>query len=184
MRLVLALALGMAACVAESEDARVARYAELRLGVPASALRVTSQSDLTGAKHNFYLVTGAGQRLIVIAPRSGALFDSRTGGAFSRVAHDEDAARRLGQLGAERIAGWFAALGGGVCPAPPADDAHFATVTPAQDGGVRVSYAAPSTQGITTTCLIELAPDGTLRQARAIEEPRALSPVRWRSDAD
>src|SRR5262249_26604420 len=126
--------------------------------------------------------TAKGPALVVIAPRGDALFDSKTPDAFSRVAHAEDAARRIGQLGAERVASWFAALGGGLCPPAPADQAHFATAARAPDGGVRVSYAAATAQG-RRSCIIDLAPDGALREARTVDEPRAQS-SRWGNRAD
>ncbi len=185
MRLGLFLLVLATACAGPGDDGRVARYAALQLGMSSSDLRVTSQSDLTGESHNFYLVTSAkGPELVVVAPRVGPFFDSRTPDAFSRVARAEDAAARVGQLGAERVASWFAALGGGVCPPPPADQAHFATATRAADGGIRVSYGAPTAQGIQKTCVIDLAPDGGLKQARALEEPRAQSSRPWGGGAN
>jgi hypothetical protein len=176
--------LALVACSGEGDDGRALRFAATQLGVAASELRVTSQSDLTGARHGFYLIsTASGPALVVVVPKQGPLFDSRTPDAFSRVSRAEDAARRIGQLGAERVASWFAALGGGVCPPTPADQPHFATAVRQQDGGVRVTYSAPGAQGLSRSCSIELAPDGALRQARVTEEPRAQG-SRWSSDAN
>src|SRR5688572_25102603 len=96
------------ACSNGSSDDRVARHAAGRLGVDASELRVTAQSDLRGERHRFHLVSRDGApALVVVETEGGELFDARTEGAFDRVARAEDAAERLQRHGAERVALWF-----------------------------------------------------------------------------
>jgi hypothetical protein len=183
MRVVLGV-LVCAACSGDGAEPRVAHYAAFTLGVAPSSMRITAQSDLSSDRHQFFLVNTehAGDLIVVVAP-GGAVFDSHAADAFTRVARAEDAVHRVGQLGAERVAAWFAALGGGKCPPPPTELPHFATTTPMPDGGLRVSYEAAGAHGVRRTCVIELAPDGALAQARVVEEPRAESP-RWGGGAD
>jgi hypothetical protein len=150
------------ACSPGSPDSRVSRHAAGRLGLESAVLRVTSQTELESPRHRFHLVSRDGvPLLLVVEPREGELFDARTPDAFDRVARAEDAAARLGQLGAERVALWFGALGGGVCPPPTSTGAHFATVErDAEDTIIR--YPA----GPGKICAVALAPDGGLRKAR------------------
>jgi hypothetical protein len=176
--------LALAACSQGDAEPRVTRYAVFALGVAPSAIRVTAQSELTSDRHQFFLVSAEhGGQLIVVAAPGGVLFDSRAADAFTRVARAEDAVQRIGQLGAERVASWYAALGGGRCPPPPADVPHFATTARTPEGGLRLSYEAAGAHGVRRTCVIELAPDGALEQARVVEEPRAERP-RWGEGAD
>src|SRR5215470_3796926 len=173
MRLVpsLALAAALAAC-ARGDDDRVTRYAMAELGKPAASLRIAPRTELTGSDDNFYLVTPEkGPSLVVVVPSVGPIFDARTPGAFDRVARAERATERLSQLGAERVAAWFGALGGGVCPPPPLDQAHFTEVTRNPDGSVAISYPAGYERrlGVERTCVIELAADGALRSGRTVE---------------
>jgi hypothetical protein len=175
----LALAVG---CSATSTEDAVARRAATTLNVPQSELRVTSQSDLTGAHHTFQLITRDGVPvLVVVVPEKGDLFDSKTPDAFDRVAKAENAATLLSQLGAERVALWFATLTG-KCPMPPGDVAHFAVVE-REGGNVRLSYPAGSdkSRGVTRTCVIELAPDGSLHSGRLVEEREPETTARTRS---
>jgi hypothetical protein len=153
------------------------------LGEPLSGLRVTLQSDLTGERHSFHLVTReGGPPLIVVLPTEGEPFDSTTEDAFDRVARGERAVEHLSRIGAERVALWFAVLGGGRCPLPVTDDAHFARTEPLPDGGVRLTYPAGKSAEMTRTCTIELAKDGSLRDAHVVEERAASVSVRsWRS---
>jgi hypothetical protein len=174
----------LAVCSGESDEARVARYATFELGLAPKELRITAQSDLTSDRHKFFLVSsGKGRDLLVVVGPGGELFDGRAADAFTHVARDEDAVARIGQLGAERVASWFAALGSSTCPPPPADLPHFATATRTPEGGLHVSYEAAGSHGVRRTCVIELAPNGALQQARVVEEPRAESP-RWGTGAD
>lgn len=173
-----------AACSHASSEDRAARHAAARFGVPAGSLRVTNQSDLTGERHDFLLVTRAGlPPLVVVVPARGEPFDGDSKGAFDRVARGEDAVRRLSRIGAERVALWFAALGGGRCPMPASDDAHFARVERLADG-VRISYPAGNTAEFKRTCAIELAADGSLRDARLVEQKASAAGASsrpWRS---
>lgn len=166
----------------DGADERAARHAAGRLGVPAAQLRVTSQTDLTSPLHTFQLVVADdGQSLVVVVPQKGEPFDARTEGAFDRVAREEDAVRNLSRLGAERVALWFAVLGGERCPLPPSNQAKFTTVEKLEDG-VRITYSAGRTGMTERTCLIELAADGSLREGRLIERPTAANAARaWRS---
>lgn len=183
MRLIpsLALAAALAAC-ARGDDDRVTRYAMARLGKPAASLRITPRTDLTGAEHTFYLVTpDVGPSLVVVVPSVGPIFDARTADAFDRVARAEHADERLSQLGAERVAAWFGALGGGACPPPPLDQAHFAAVTHNSDGGVTIGYPAGIDRKLSVelSCIIELDGDGSLRSGRTIENPSQRAASRW-----
>lgn len=173
-----ALALASAACGRDGVD-RVGQHAALTLGVDHGDLRVSAQSDLTSPRNTIHLVTQDGAPvLFVVEPRGAALFDSRSPGAFDRVARDEDAANRLSILGPERVALWFGALGGGICPAPISSEAHFVTV--ARDArGVTLRYAA----GLNQTCVLSLAADGAMREARLVSNPTPEASVNgWRSD--
>src|SRR5262249_40861951 len=123
----------------------------------------------TGAHHSFQLVTRDGAPvLVVVVPEKGELFDSKTPGAFDRVAKSEDAAAHLSQLGAERVALWFATLTG-KCPMPSSDEAHFVAVE--RDAGtVRLSYpVGEKGHGISRTCTIELNGDGSLKSGKLTE---------------
>jgi hypothetical protein len=178
--LVLAVAVG--ACGgSDAEQGRVARHAAAVLGIPASALRITARSDLASDRHAFYLVTPpTGASLVVVVPHDGALFDSRTPDAFTRVARAEQAVTRLSHLGAERVAAWFGALGGGACAPPPVDQAHFATVTRPDGGGAELSYHVQN-----LTCTINLDADGALVTARQVttSAPNASTTRSWKSDS-
>ena len=181
MRLVpfLALAAALAACARGDED-RVRHYAMAQLGLPAPAMRITPRTELTGDDNDFFQVTAdKGRSLVVVVPSVGPIFDARTAGAFDRVARAEHATERLSQLGAERVAAWFGALGGGVCPPPPLDQAHFTEVIRNPDGSVAISYPAGRERklGVERTCVFELAPDGALKSGRTVEvsAPRAAS---------
>jgi hypothetical protein len=183
MRHLSLLLVGVAACSGSSLEERAARHASAVLGEPVSELRVTHQSDLTAEHHSFHLVTrDDGPSLLVVLPEGGPAFDSRTEGAFDRVAKSEGAVENLSRIGAERVALWFATLGGGKCPMPASDDAHFATVERLPDGALRLSYPAGKSAEMTRTCTIELEPDGTLRDAHVIEQRAAsVSALSWRS---
>ena len=176
------LLVGVVACASSSLEERAARHAAAVLGEPVSELRVTLQSDLTADRHSFHLVTrDEGPSLLVVLPTDGAPFDSRSEGAFDRVARAEDAARNLSRIGAERVALWFASLGGGRCPLPLADEAKWATVDRLPDGGVRISYPAGKTEEMTRTCTFELNADGTVRDAHLVEQRAASVSARsWR----
>lgn len=177
----LALAALLAAC-ARGDDDRVTRYAMAELGKPAASLRVAPRTDLTGSEHSFYQVTPEnGPSLLVVVPGVGPIFDARTAGAFDRVSRSEHATDRLFQLGAERVAAWFGALGGGACPPPPLDQAHFADVTTNPDGSVAIGYPAGVERklGIEMKCVIVLGPDGSLRSGRTIENPSQRAASRW-----
>ena len=179
--LAVSVATGLAACGRGNED-RALHYAMAKLGKPASALRVTTRTDLTGSENDFFLVTpDNGPSLVVVVPSVGAIFDAQTPDAFDRVTRTEHAAERLSQIGAERVAGWFGALGGGACPPPTLDLPHFAEVTQSPDGGVQLSYPAGIERklGVERTCVIELGPDGALKSAHTVNasSPRAAS--RW-----
>jgi hypothetical protein len=167
----------------DGTDERAARHAAGRLGVPTAQLRVTSQSDLTSPLHTFQLVVAEdGESLVVVVPRKGEPFDARTEGAFDRVAREESAARNLSRLGAERVALWFAVLGGERCPLPASNQAKFTTVERLPDGGVRITYSAGKTGTTERTCLIELEADGSLREGRLVERPTAVNAARaWRT---
>jgi len=183
MRLTVSLALAavIAAC-ARGDDDRVARYAMAELGKPASALRIAPRTDLTGSEDDFFQVTpDKGPSIIVVVPSAGPIFDSRTAGAFDRVTRAEHAVERLSQLGPERIAAWFGALGGGKCPPPPLDQAHFADVTENPDGSVAIGYPAGIERklGVELRCVIELGPDGSLRSGHTIENPTQRAASRW-----
>ncbi len=181
MRYAPLLLVALAACSGSSLEDRAARHAAAVLGEPVSALRVTHQSDLTTDQHSFHLVThDGGAPLLVVVPGDGAPFDSRTEGAFERVATAEGAVENLSRLGAERVALWFATLGGGRCPMPSTDAPHFAKVERLPDGGLRLSYPAGTTPEMSRTCTIELEPDGSLRDAHVVEQ-RAASSVSARS---
>jgi hypothetical protein len=175
-------ALTIAACTDGGTDDRARRHAAARLGADPSALRVTAQSDLNSELHTFHLVTSpAHPPLVVVVPSSGAPFDSETEGAFERVARAEQAAARLGRIGAERVALWFAALGGKVCPLPSSDQAHFATVERFAEG-VKIRYPAGKNTSGTRTCEITLAPDGSLAAARLLEQASAPTASRtWKN---
>jgi hypothetical protein len=177
-------ALGAAGCssLGDGADERAARHAAARLGVPASQLRVTAQTDLTSPFHTFNLVVAEdGRSLVVVQPRDGEPFDAEAEGAFERVARDEDAVKNLSRLGAERVALWFAVLGGERCPMPTSNAAKFTTVQRLSDG-VRITYDAGKNGTIERTCLIELAADGSLREGRLVERPTAATSSRaWRS---
>lgn len=158
-----AVSVAATSCSSGGADSSVAHHAAARLGVPADSLRVTSQSDLNGDHHTFYLVTqDHGPSLVVVVPQGGPPFDDRTEGAFDRVSRGENAAARVGQLGSEKIALWYSALGGRVCARPVGDTAHFVTVDTHGDGTVQLSYPTLGEH----TCIIELAADGGLRQGR------------------
>jgi hypothetical protein len=175
--LVLGLALG--ACGRNRQEEQVAQHAAKVLKVPADSLRVTTESELTGGFHDFFLATAQdGKSLVVVAPKKGEMFDARTPDAFDRVSRGEHATERLSQLGAERVASWFAALGGGVCPLPPVDQAHFVEVSRQQDGNVQLSYAA-----LHRICVINLRADGSLASARTADAlgPSAAAPARWQT---
>jgi hypothetical protein len=183
MKLAVPFLVALAACSGSSLEERAARHAAAVLGEPLSALRVTTQSDLTGERHSFHLVTrDDGPSLVVVLPAEGAPFDSTTEDAFDRVARDEGAVEHLSRIGAERVALWFAVLGGGKCPLPVSDDAHFAKVEALPDGGLRLSYPAGRSAEMTRTCTIELDKDGGLRDAHVVEERAASVSVRtWGS---
>ncbi len=173
----LALALVLAACSGDSSEERIAAYAGGRLGVEPGTLRVTSQTELTGNRHRFHLVSREGlPLLVVVEPSSGELFDGKTPGAFDRVARAENATADLGQHGAERVASWFGALGNGACPMPASTNAHFAQTAPGEDGGVTIRYPA----GAGKTCVVLLDADGGLESSRLVttSTPQAQGP--WR----
>lgn len=174
----LAHLLALGACGRNQGEERVAQHAAKVLGVPASSLRVTTQSELTGTSHDFFLATtDDGKSLVVVVPKKGEMFDARTPDAFEHVSRGEHATQRLSQLGAERVASWFAALGSNVCPLPPGDQAHFVEVTHQPDGGVQLSYAAAH-----RICVINLRPDGSLVSAKTAQAlgPSAAAP-RWQT---
>jgi len=184
--LVAVFAAAAAGCFGAGADDRVARHAAAVLGQSPGDLRITSETELTGEAHEFYLVTApSGRSLLVVVPKKGEIFDARTPDAFSRVARAENAAARLSQLGAERVASWFAALGGS-CPPPPVDQAHFVEVTRQPEGVVQLRYVVgiDRSQGIERACVVDLAPDGSLKSSRTLEisGPRASGPS-WRSDS-
>lgn len=143
---------------------------------------MTSQSDLTSPGHTFQLVVADdGQTLMVVVPEKGQPFDARDYNAFDRVAVGENAARNLSRLGAERVAMWFAVLGGERCPLPASTAAKFTTVERLDDG-VRISYDAGKNGTTERTCVIELGPDGSLRDGHVVERPTAATASRtWRS---
>jgi len=174
------LVTALAACGGDSETGGVAKRAATALGVPATSLRVTSRSDLDSEQFRFYQVTAPwGPSMIVVAPRDGALFDDRTPDAFTRVCRGENAVAHLSQIGAERVAAWFGALGGRACPPPPVDQPHFATVVHKDDGAVEIGYRSQA-----RTCFIELAADGALRGARTVTAAAAnTGTTHWKSDA-
>lgn len=181
----LTLALLLAACSSSSSSDRIADFAAGRLGVDRGSLRVSSQSDLRGEHHTFHLVSRDGiPVLVVVEPEDGDLFDSKTAGAFDRVARAEQASARLRALGAERVSLWFGALGGGVCPMPSSAEAHFASVE--RDGdGVTIRYPAGMDNAVLRTCVVGLASDGSLRQARLVVTPTPQASARsWRGDAN
>jgi hypothetical protein len=163
-------------------DDRAARHAEVRLNIPRSQLRVTSQSDLTSPGHTFQLVVAEnGESLMVVIPDKGDAFDAMTPGAFERVARAEEATRNLSRLGAERVALWFAVLGGERCPLPASNAAKFTLVEKLEDG-VRISYDAGKNGTTERTCRIELNADGSLREGQLVERPTAAAATRaWRS---
>jgi hypothetical protein len=174
-------------CTRADPETRVARFAAQALNVPESSVRVTAQTELQGEEHDFYYaVAAAGPSLVVVVPKGGAPFDSRAAGAFDRVARSEQAAAHLSRLGSERVASWFGALGGGVCPPPPADQAHFVTVARRAGGDVELSYRVGATrgQGAQKSCTIALGPDGALRSARMLETSAPRASAAWRSDAE
>jgi hypothetical protein len=160
----------------------VARHAALVLGVAPTSLRVTSQSELQGEEHDFYYVVAeSGATLVVVVPRGGEPFDARTPDAFTRVARAEQSTARLSKLGAERVASWFGTLGGGVCPPPPVDQAHFATVTRREGGEVELTYpvGVDRARAVERTCVIELAADGSLKAARTMEVSAPRAGTQW-----
>lgn len=173
-RLVPILLLLSLGCAREGEEQRARRYAAEQLGVLTAATRVTTRSDLATEKHSFLRVSVLGdpdRELTVVVPhQGGGLFDSSTPGAFDRVARAENTAQRFDQLGADRIAAWFGALGGGVCRDPLLMREHNATASVTPDGGVRLSYrfaVIPREGGAggVHECILTLAPDGSLRDA-------------------
>jgi hypothetical protein len=121
---------------------------------------------------------------VVVPRKGGAPFDSLTPDAFERVTRAEDATRRLSQIGPERVALWFAALGGGRCPMPASDEAHFTEVERLGEGqGVRIAFPVGMTASAERRCVIELGTDGTLGTQRVTEKTRTGPASRWAKDS-
>jgi hypothetical protein len=174
------------ACTRQNEEEqRARRHAAQQLGVLSAATRVTTRSELGTDRHRFLRVSVAGEsgpELTVVVPRQGGgIFDSQTPGAFDRVARAEDTAHRSQQLGADRIAAWFGALGGGLCRDPLHTTERNATLHATDDGGIRVSYRFVTMPEGTEAahvreCVVHLAPDGSLRGANVESTAEGSSP--------
>lgn len=165
---VLGLFAALAACTETSEEARVRRMAAERFGVEAGVLRVTRRTDLSTDRHRFYRVSTRVAARPTGEPETVTLAVSRTDGgllapgSFDQLAREEDASRRIDQLGADRVAGWFGALGG-ACAPPIDDERGTATASRVDDGGVEIRYRFLVPGQTTHECVIQLAPDGSLR---------------------
>jgi hypothetical protein len=173
----------LAGCGARDLDEQARLHAAAMLSAEPSTLRVTPRSDLTTPGTEFFLVTRAGRRPLTVIVRPGEpAFDAETPGGFDRVARDEDAARRISKLGAERIALWFSAFHRGTCGAPAGDASHFATAEKLESG-VRIRYPFLVSGGA-RTCIVDLAGDGSLRGAQAEELAASARHTgnRWSSD--
>ena len=183
-RLLALIVFALAGCAASSSDQRARRYGSQTLDVPEGALRVTERSELATPRHAFYYLTRPGLApLTVVIPRRGEPFDQRTADAFTRVVRAEDAVNRVAELGAERIALWFAALGQSACGMPDLDEPHFARAERTGDT-LRVTYAFAGAGGA-RRCVLELADDGSLRGARAeapVTHAASAQTRRWASD--
>jgi hypothetical protein len=161
MKKILFLAMILGACGGRGGDERVAAFA--RAHGAAGELRVSTDTALSTDRTHFYRVDTSDRELLVVVPSSGEPFDASTPDAFSRVTQAEEAGSRIAQLGADKVALWYIALGG-KCPALPEDPLHFASFTRAADGAVTVSYQVADAD---TGCVIQLEPNGSVRQARA-----------------
>src|SRR5262245_5060832 len=114
----------LAGCGSRAADDQARQYAAAKLQAEAKGLRGTARTDLTTPETEFFLVTREGGKpLTVIVRRGETPFDDETSGGFDRVARDEDAARRVSKLGAERVALWFSAFHPGICGLPLAEAA-------------------------------------------------------------
>jgi hypothetical protein len=181
LRIALSLAV-LAACGSRGLDEEALRHAAAKRKVAPGSLRVTPRSDLTTPGTEFFLVTGAGQKPLTVIVRPGEpAFDAETPGGFDRIARNEDAARRVAKLGAERVALWFSAFDRGTCGAPLGDAVKFATVETLEDG-VRIRYPFQVAGG-TRTCTVDLAGDGSLRRAQAEALAAGAQRIRWASDS-
>jgi hypothetical protein len=168
--LLLALAMASAgACSGRTADERALGYAAKKLHADARSLRVTARTEMTTSRTEFFLVTrDGGAPMTVVVPDAGEPFDEHARGAFDRVARSEDTTRRLSQLGAERVALWFAALEPGTCGFPVSDRVHFVK-SEVTESGVRLRYPFPVSGNSVRTCVIDLAQDGGLVRGHADE---------------
>ncbi len=164
----------LAACGKNDGSDRALAYAKTHLG--AGDLRIAEQTELTTDTTAFFRVEEGKRALEIVVPAHGEIFDATTPNAFSRVTQAEHAVDRIAQLSADRVVLWFLALGG-QCPPVPTDNLHFATTTPTQDGGLTITYVGPPDE--LQSCIIDLAPDGKLREAHLQPLPPARADSKW-----
>jgi hypothetical protein len=139
-------------------------------GRPATSLHATLRSELRTARFEVLRVRGAGLDVTVAMPLgSEEVLVGGSAATLAQVTRAEDASRRLGELGAFRVAGWVAALGDGRC-APPADARKSVSWRHLGGGGAELRYRflAADARGHATWrhCVIVLAADGAPADVR------------------
>jgi hypothetical protein len=170
------LALLAAACASPgSIESRARAHVAARLKVPSSSLRVTNQSELSTEHHAVVRVmTSDGTALVVALARRGDLVvDGTMSDAFVRLAAAEHLGTRFSVLGADRVAGWYGALGGGPCGEvlPSRGPSQSVQTTRSSDVIVLV-YPFASGRRV-EQCRVELDLSGQVRSAAAEALPLA-----------
>lgn len=166
------LVIGASACGDTAHDSAARRRAATLLHVSAAKLRITERTDLSFGDAVFLRATSRDdpRRTVTVVIGDGRVLDETMPDAFDTLATHVHAARDMEALGADRIAGWFGALGGGgVCgePLPGDRGAAQTSATPDPDGGQLVRYLFASDVGGVRRCVVDLAPNGAVRRVDA-----------------
>jgi hypothetical protein len=150
--------------------------------VGGAPLIVTRRVDLGTDAHRVLRVHGKGGFEVTVAVGEDGVWVGGREGSLGRLLKAEKASKRLGELGAHRVASWVAAFGDGTCAAPQErrDSVAWRRIP---GGGAELRFGfqsgAPGQVAQWSDCVVQLDVDGSPVEVRAerrlaaAQEPRS-----------